>query len=261
MKNPTISIKNVDVQLIDRKYNFIHFDNSSSKVEAPKTKVAEIQKNHMIRKVDGFSYIDEAKKEHICNITMRNSVTKDILPDFSNSLHCYWCRHLFSSRVLGCPIDYKCSMMYKKYYSEITKNNYCLQESLTEKQNSLNKAFGENEEFNIDFMKNGYFVTDGIFCSFNCCVAFIQENSNNPFYTKSLSLLHKIYYQLFQVEQKILPAPNWRLLKPYGGVLSIQEFRKGFYKVEYIDNSDYVVPSKIPIFKSIGMVFEKKIKL
>ena len=92
-------------------------------------------------------------------------------------------------------------------------------------------------------------------------VALIQENSTNPFYTKSLSLLHKIYYQLFQVEQKILPAPNWRLLKPYGGVLSIQEFRKGFYKVEYIDNSDYVVPSKIPIFKSIGMVFEKKIKL
>lgn len=261
MKNPTISIKNVDIEHVDRKYNFIAFDNKVPKPDATKTKITEIQKNNTVRKVDGFSYIDEAKKERICYVTMRHFSTKDILPEFSNRLNCYWCKHPFSSRVLGCPIEYKCSMIYKKYYSEITKNNYCLQESLTEKQNSLNKNCMENEEFHIDFMKNGYYITDGIFCSFNCCVAFIEDNSNNSLYSKSLSLLNKLYFQLFEMEQRIVPAPNWRLLKSFGGTLSIQDFRKGFYKVEYIDNSDYIVPSDIPMFKSIGMVFEKKIKL
>lgn len=263
MKNPTISIKNIDIHHIDRKYNFLIFDNKEREpsVDTAKTKVTEIQKTQTIRKIDGFSYIDEAKKEHICHVTMRNSLTKEILPEFSNILNCYWCKHSFSSRVLGCPIEYKCSMIYKKYYSEITKNNYCLQESLTEKQNLQNKDNIYNEEFNFDFMKNGYYITDGIFCSFNCCVAFIKDNSQNSLYSKSLSLLNKIYFTLFRMEQMILPAPNWRLLKSYGGSLSIQDFRKGFYKIEYIDNSDYIVPSDIPIFKSIGMVFEKKIKL
>jgi len=261
MKNPTISIKNIDIQHIDRKYNFLRFQDENISATMTKTKVTEISKEHTIRKLDGFSYIDEAKKEHICNVTMRNSITKDILPEFSSSINCFWCRHPFSSRVLGCPIDYKCSMIFKKYYSEITKNNYCLQESISEKQHETSKELVDNEEFDINFMKNGYYITDGMFCSFNCCAAFIEENYKNPVYSKSASLLNKMYYELFQIEQKISPAPNWRLLKTYGGSLSIQDFRKGFYKVEYIGKNDFVVPSDIPIFKSIGMVFEKKIKL
>ena len=262
MKNPTISIKNIDIHSIDRKYNFVIFQNENrEKTSVSKTKITEISKEKQIRKLDGFSYIDEAKKEHICHVTMRNSTTKEILPEVSSTINCYWCRHTFNTRVIGCPIDYKCSMIYKKYYSEITKNNYCLQESLTNKQKTTNCKDTPENDFHLDFMKNSYYITDGMFCSFNCCIAFIHDNGKNPLYRKSSTLLNKMYFELFQTQQKITPAPNWRLLKSYGGHLTIQDFRKGFYKIEYINNEDYIVPSDIPIFKSIGMVFEKKIKL
>ena len=36
--------------------------------------------------------------------------------------------------------------------------------------------------------KKDYYITDGIFCSFNCCLAFIN-NTNDKLYHDSLNLL------------------------------------------------------------------------
>jgi hypothetical protein len=71
------------------------------------------------------------------------------------------------------------------------------------------------------------FDCDGIFCSFNCIVAYLQEH-NQYRYKDSTVLLLMMYRHIFQKHRditKITPSPSWKLLKEYGGHLTIEEYR------------------------------------
>jgi hypothetical protein len=256
MKTPYVNLKNIDTSLIDQKYNFIVYREKNKNEHKKKTKISEINKNN---KNSYFSYIDEAKKDHICSLTMRDNLRNESLP-VQTEIHCFWCRHSFKFRPLGCPINYKSSRLFKKYYSEITKNNYVLEETITLKQLEDSKSTKDENYFSLEFEPRNHYITDGIFCSFNCCYAFIEDNKTNTMYNQSESLLKKMYYDLFpDYEIKLIKSPHWRLLKEYGGDLTIDDFRKNFYKVEYINNNDYM--TTFPTCKTIGILFEKKIKL
>ena len=52
-------------------------------------------------------------------------------------------------------------------------------------------------------------------------------------------------------------APHWRKLKQCGGDLTIEQFRDSFNKIEY---QSHGFMSCIPKFKSIGVLFEEKLK-
>ena len=260
MKFPKFTIQNTTFEYIDKKYNFTFYQKDltnkiNEAIYQSKTKVTNITKD----KKSNFSYIDEAKKEHICVLTMKN--LKDQILNNKTDIHCFWCRHEFENQPLGCPIDYVNDKMYKKYYSEITKNNYVLQETITKMQylesQEMNK---ENDNFILDYSPHNYYLVDGIFCSFNCCLSFINANNTNPIYIKSKMFLKKIYIDLFPNDKYNLePAPDWRLLKNYGGELSITEFRKSFYKIDYKCYNEYFKPFNN--WNPINMIFEKKIKL
>lgn len=260
MKTPFVNLKHIDASIIDQKYNFIVYkekNKNEKKNTISKTKIADITKDNL--KSSYFSYIDEAKNDHICIITMKDVILNKELP-VKTDIHCFWCRHNFSSRPIGCPITFKNTRLYKKYYSEITKNNYCLQETISTKQLEDSKDSKNDNYYSLEIQPSNYYLTDGIFCSFNCCFAFIDFNKLNPLYSQSLNLLKKMYYDLFpNYDISLMKAPHWRLLKDYGGELSIEEFRKNFYKVEYIENSDFT--TIFPHQKSMGLIFEKRIKL
>jgi hypothetical protein len=262
MKTPYVNLVNIDGALIDQKYNFIDYqeknrNENKKKIMVAKTKISDITKE--VGKNAFFSYIDEAKKDHICVLSMKDVVTDQKLPNRTDK-SCFWCRHPFPYRPIGCPMSYKNTRLFKKYYSEITKNNYCLQENISPKQFEDCKFPSENNFFSLELEPSNYYLTDGFFCSFNCCYAFIQDNEDNPLYTQSESLLKKIYYDLFPSQSVDLSAaPHWRLLQNYGGDLTIEEFRKTFYKVEFLDQKDYT--NIFPLCKPVGFIFEKKIKL
>lgn len=260
MKTPFVNLKQIDAQLIDQKYNFFIYkekNKNEKKNSISKTKISDITKENL--KNSYFSYIDEAKNDHICIVTMKDLLINQELPVKTN-IYCFWCRHCFDSRPIGCPINYKNSRLYKKYYSEITKNNYCLQETISTKQLENSKENIDDKNYSLEIQPSNYYVTDGIFCSFNCCFAFIDANKMNPLYNQSIHLLKKMYYDLFpNHEIELMKAPHWRLLKNYGGELSIEEYRKNFYKIDYIENNDFT--TIFPNQKSMGLIFEKRIKL
>lgn len=257
MKTPYVNLKNIDMGIIDQKFNFIVYREKNKNEPKKKTRITEINKNS--HKNSYFSYIDEAKKDHICLLTMKDFLKQDSLP-LQTDIHCFWCRHSFSSRPIGCPINYKSSRLFKKYYSEITKNNYVLEETVTMKQLDDSKLSKNENYFSLELEPQNHYVTDGIFCSFNCCYAFIEENKNRTLYNQSESLLKKIYYDLFpNYDVQLVKSPHWRLLKKYGGELTIDEYRKNFFKVEYNNNNDFL--TTFPTCKTIGLLFEKKIKL
>ena len=225
-----------------------------------RTKITDLPKTNRDDQMH-YSFLDESKKDHQCVVTMRNILTKEDMP-INTSIFCFWCRHSFSYRPIGCPIDYVPHRITKRYYSEITKDDYILRENMTPDQVNLMKMTDNNTlDSNYELQDRNYYLMDGLFCSFNCVLAFIQNQvTTNPLYLQSENFLRKIYYDVFGYDSlPLLPAPSWRLLKTYGGHMTIDEFRKNFYKVEYNDVNNVVIP--FPNSKPVGMLFEKQIKL
>jgi hypothetical protein len=191
---------------------------------------------------------------------MKNFLNKDLIPE-STTLYCFWCRHSFNYKPIGCPIDYVPPRISKSYHSEITKDKYILRENITPIQlkelDTLNNL-NENEFNEFSIIDNDFYVTDGLFCSFNCTLAYIKLNHDNPLYINSECLLNKMYFDTFGGNCiPLIEAPSWRLLKNYGGHMDIEEYRKNFFKVNYLNIDNIVYPKT----KCVGYVFEKQIKL
>jgi hypothetical protein len=247
-KNKYIFTLKVDAEKIDKKYDIKVVSNISLEddyIPVNTTKLSElpIDKNSL----DVISFLDETKKLHKCGVTMIDfNSNKEILP--TDEYYCFWCKHKINTIPIGCPISYVTDTAIKKYYSEISKDNYTIKENITK-----NKVI-DNEK--IDVLKKKCYITDGFFCSWNCKIAFINDNKKNKLYDNSMMLSLKMYNDIFGSNiVNIIPAPHWRLLKVFGGNMTIEQFRNSFNKIEY-EQHGVILPN----FKSIGMLYEKKIK-
>lgn len=248
------TLKNINTDKVDIKYNITLISNINH-VDQPTntTKLTELNIDHTM---DIISFLDESKRLYQCNISMIDfSSGKDVE---SFKYKCFWCRHNFNSISIGCPIEYVSSNAIKTYYSEVSKDNYIIKENIT-KNKRLNFESPENNfNININIKKQEHFCTDGIFCSFNCCKAYIKDNKYNSLYNKSDTLLSKLYTEMTGEKNSIIinPAPHWRLLQEYGGNMTIAQFRENFNKANYEFHGIY---KKQEIFKPFGMLFEEKI--
>jgi len=258
----TFTLKGINPKVIEERYGIV-IESNLGDIPAPKytTPIDGLSLNNIDKKL--FSYYDESKKTHRCFCTMVNQKNEP-LPAKTTS-HCFWCRNPFSSAPIGVPLRYIHSQSIKSYYSEITKDTYSIRENIsTKKRKELEKQDADNNRdptsYDIDIKvdKNEYYITDGIFCSFNCAYAFALNNENNPDYSLSKSLLIDMYEKLFETEFTIFPAPSWCLLAQYGGHLSIDEFREQFNKIEYIDLENRFTNK--PVQYTSSKVFEQKIK-
>jgi hypothetical protein len=206
-KKITFILYHINSSELDGKYNInIKSNIEDNKFKKNITQLSEINHNNTQKY---YVYLDEAKKQKKCLITMYDLLNKK-LPE-QTDISCFWCKNSFTGTPIGCPIDYK----------------------------------------------NNIYITDGIYCSFNCCLSFIYDNESNNLYEKSNKLLINIYKLCFG-NTKIEPAPSWRLLKKFGGEYTIEEFRNLFYKIEYIDNDNYI--TKNPVCHPIGWIYEERIK-
>ena len=101
-------------------------------------------------------------------------------------------------------------------------------------------------------MKNKY-ITYGIFCSYNCTMAYIfDKNLINPW--EQFSLLKLLYKESnLNSNCEIKCAPPKEILKEFGGSVSIEDYRKSFIcnDIEY----RYLTP---PIVSIISQIIEEK---
>jgi len=262
-KSITFTLKGINAKVLEERYGIV-IESNLGNITAPKytTPIDGLSLNNTDSKL--FSYFDESKKTHRCFCTMVNQ-DNEPLPSKTTTC-CFWCRNQFSSAPIGIPLRYVWSQSVKSYYSEITKDTYQIRENISIKKRqqlealkSAPETIGENSyEVDININKNEYYITDGVFCSFNCAYAYILDNEQNPDYTLSKSLIINMYERLFEAEFTIFAAPNWRLLSQYGGHLTIDEFREQFNKIEYIDLENRFANK--PIQYTSSKVFEQKIK-
>lgn len=261
-KKYVFTLVNINSEEIDKKYNISIVSNIFNNEKQPEntTKIAELEDTNS--NIDVISFLDETKRLYKCIVSMI---------DFSSGMdtddmkyNCFWCRNPFDSKGIGCPIKYISNKAVKKYYSEVSKDNYLIKENITSsKKKMLDSKQGfvfiplntNNSMIMID--KKEYYETDGIFCSFNCCKAYIKDNKHNNLYEHSEFLLYKMYNDMMGTKNIMInSAPHWKLLKEYGGNLQISDFRAQFNKIQYryhgvLHDSD--------IFKPVGTLFEEKI--
>ena len=203
------------------------------------TKIENIPEN---KNVEYVNFIDDLKRGRKCFIAISDK-----------GKNCYWCRHPIynpSQHGIGCPISYNPNILTKTYLSEISHDNFTIKEQVTDNKAKL---FQKTTDTRIKIERRNFYDTYGFFCSFNCCMAFIEDNKHNAMFVNSKFLLSKIYVEYNDNIEigTIQPAPNWQLLSEYGGTLSIEEFRNSFNNIEYKDCGVYIPERKI------GVLFEK----
>ena len=224
MVKNTFKLKNIDVETIHKKYGIVQIDNPILFVPDSKN----------------ITYFDQSKNTHLCKV---NSV------DINNKkyLNCYWDTFPIgkNNMPIGCPIAYVPPVGIKEYISSVSKNKYVIRECLSK----LMKSGVENLE------KNGYYVTDKAFCSFNCALSYIETKKKDALYKESKMLLYKMYREVDKdKDSEISPAGDRDLLIEYGGDLTIETYRENFDNVEYINQG-------ILEMKPVVKIFEEKFKL
>ena len=276
-KKYIFTLHNISTEKIEQKYGITIVSNIANVDETPPenstklTELAELNNEH----TDVISFLDETKRMYQCHISMIDFKSGE---DIKNLKYCcYWCRHKFDSASIGCPIKYISKKAVKNYYSEVSKDFYTIKENITRNRSQMlntNKSkfvftnidspsFPSSSEntapssCTININNKDYYSTDGIFCSFNCCKAFIKENKHNKLYENADILLSKLYQDMYNVKNIVInPSPHWRLLIEYGGYLTIQQFRDNFNKTTY---ESHGVIRNTDIFKPIATLFEEKL--
>lgn len=256
-KKYIFTLKGVNTEKVDQRFGISIVSNiTTNENNAPKntTKISELSVNRNTPEI--ISFIDEAKKSHKCTISMVDFTTKTEFPQ-SSVYDCFWCRNPIPRTVMaiGCPIKYIPTQAVKTYYSEISKDKYTIKENITSKRKT---AISKTPNDSLDIIEKDYYLTDGIFCSFNCCMAYIEDNKHNSMYDMSEMLLLKMYHDFYPTKVQVIDeAPHWRKLKQCGGDLTIEEFRESFNKIDY---QEHGFVSRIPKFQSLGVLFEEKLK-
>ena len=245
------NIKNINIEELNKLYNLkkeINLNNNINVYPINSTKITDLEIND--DSIITIPFLDESKRKIISNIS---------IIDFKNTndknYKCFWDHETIPDNIIpiGCPINYCSNKLKKNYFSEISQDNFCIKEDIIKTKEILIKE----DKNNLSIIKKNYYETDGIFCSFNCCVAFIQNNFHNPLYNNSYTLLLKLYNEVFNTKiNKIEPAPSYRKLTCYGGDLNISKFRETFNKISFKEHGII----KIPNIESIGFLYEKQYK-
>ncbi len=158
-----------------------------------------------------YYFLDSRKSQIKLWPTMIDITSLGVLPKTTTKA-CWWDRHPFTTHPIGCPLHY-----YDPTIPSLSRR--------------YTNAVAETKK-----TKEKIFETEGYFCSLSCCKAYILNNRNNSRYKESLALLTMLTTIWFG---KIIPgipiAPSWKIIKGYGGHLTIQEYRASIGLLDYTE--------------------------
>jgi hypothetical protein len=104
------------------------------------------------------------------------------------------------------------------------------------------------------------FSVKGIFCSFNCCLAYTEQCSSKPDTSSLLYYMYKKCITNYTVFEKFAQAPPRETLVKFGGCVSIDEYRESFKSVSLLNISEYPLIHKPFEINKSNMTLQKKNK-
>lgn len=216
-------LKNICPDLIVKKFKLLE-----DKIKKPinRTSLHTI----MNKQSSVVSFLDKAKKKRDCIFVKANC--NEVL-NTSVNYNCYWCKYHIEHHPICVPIDFVYNTKIKTYYSKRNNENYIIHEQTCDSE--LKKISNS-----ISLNKKSYYITDGIVCSWNCGMSYINSKKQDKYYLYSKQLLYKMYKECNDIPPEttinIKPSPHWKLLEVFGGNLNITQFRSKFNKYEYINH-------------------------
>lgn len=177
-----------------------------------------------------YVFFDQGSRDKIECVSSSIDLTK-------NNYSCFWCRNK-TDNAMGCPVEFVNSRISVKTSTRILYEDLPTNHSLQNESKPISK---------------GYYLTDGVFCSFNCVKSFIKDNRTQLLYKHSEQLITKMLVEMFGKNiPEIKEAPHWRMLKEYGGSLTIEQFRNASDKSVFVNHGNTV---------PLCHLFENKISL
>jgi hypothetical protein len=178
-------------------------------------------------------------------------------------IRCHWDHHTFDNAQLNhvvCPLNYTPKQVAIKGQNEIstrlgevnstTINSFMIKENISKYKDIANLK-EERCLKNLIEVTSGYYETDGVFCSPECCLAFINNEKSKAGGSKYIDS-ERLLHSMLDLTQRILPANHYRLLEKYGGKLTIEQFRNNNKSVKYEYHGTTVL---------ISHLFEKKLNI
>jgi hypothetical protein len=153
--------------------------------------------------------ISDEKQEEV---EVKQELVRTKLNSHINLIRCFWCRNSFSGKIYSIPTKY-----IPSHYP--VPNGTAETKSFVEKEvTRAERKMMEEEGTPVTMGET--FELDGVFCSGECRQAYLEEHIQEPIYRDSVALL-RMYDRVGYV-----PAMSWRLLRTYGGLYDIEEFRQ-----------------------------------
>lgn len=216
------------------------------KIDLSEVDRKKIKHNHGIEVNEKIKIYDEIK--HVKELwTFPHSM--------KNNIRCHWDHHTFDGIGIFCPLSYRPKQVAKIGQNETKTrtagafdsniNNFMIKENIPKCKIVSN--LGKN----LIEITDSYYEVDGVFCSPECCLAYINDEKSKAGGSKYFESERLLHFML-GLTSRISPANNFRLLKEYGGNLSIEQFRKNNKSIKY----EYCGTTVL-----ISHLFEKKINL
>lgn len=159
-----------------------------------------------------------------------------VVSTIHTSTHCYWDRHPFSTLPVHIPIRYYPNTIQQVFIPKRIEEYFAIRTYLSRM---------DEDQHVIPTHKIDLYESDGVYCSFNCAFAAIQDQSTQSKYLHSYPLLVQCWKDLQNDERPVnsipTPAPSWRLLQSYGGPLTIDEFRSTHCLAQYSSSQGSLV--------------------
>ena len=173
-------------------------------------------------------------------LTMVDYVSKKTL-GVATEDQCWWDRHPFETTPIGAPLKYHPKRIKTSNQVHLEKNS---DGELTDYETTIVETYDD------------YFETDGIFCSFPCCRAYIRrESKTDRLYVKSDNLLHYMYKKVHGLpmsERVEIPvAGPWTILNGCGGNVPIGTYRHNCCKYIYEMTPNIKRPLMIPVGREV----------
>jgi hypothetical protein len=201
----------VDTHLIDNQLGCVPVSKIANILPKNSTKVDDLIPGNSF-----VSFLDPSKKSKRWMITMKDSMSKTLLPP-KTDLKCWWCHHTFDSSPIGCPIQAVNAVKNgKTYYSLANKRDIEIREE--------------------DSKKEECFLTIGVFCGWGCMLGYAESKRTDLTYRESIQLA----YQICPTEG-IHPAPPFTVLKDYGGPLSYEEFKNKYNTERFVNTKNHYI--------------------
>ena len=206
-------VLHIDPVKVDREFKTMERSISSSSFNPMVTKLEDLRIHEKSDIIEPDIVILSDKLYFYAPLYKELHSSKKLMDN--TSIPCFYCTEPFSTKPLGIPIQFVPSIIM--YQNE--------DKSISQKYISTDKELENAMKKGLKIVHKNYFEVDGNFCSFSCMLSFVALRENDYRNKDVNSLMRQMHYKLFKTPLTCKGAPDIRLLKKFGGHMSIQEFR------------------------------------